>query len=96
MVVKSYKRQIKSGNVFNDRLLNEVFSNPEPTTMNELQERYLNLLAIRDYQYVQYLKTCGYEVYIKGKRNNFPGNVNHPVACPSGQNLLMPLGPATG
>ena len=46
MVVKSYKRQIKSGNNFNDRLISVVFSNPEQTTINELQERYLNLLAI--------------------------------------------------
>ena len=46
MVVKTYKRQIKSGNNFNDRLISVVFSNPEPTTINELQERYLNLLAI--------------------------------------------------
>ena len=36
MVVKVFKRQIKSGNGFNDRLINVVFSNHEPTTINEL------------------------------------------------------------
>ena len=71
MVVKAYKRQIKSGNVYNDRLINDVFDNPKPTTINELQERYLNLLSIQDYKYVAFLKRCGYEVTVRGKRPFF-------------------------
>ena len=92
MVVKAFKRQIKSGNVFNDQLINVVFSNPEPTTIYELQERYFNLLAIKDYQYIEYLKQCGYEVNVIGKRFHFPGNAKEQVAGPSGINANQQKG----